>query len=116
MGAAERRMNILRVLCRRRHETIPNLACEFGVSKRTILRDIEILSATAPIYTQCGRHGGGVYVVENYTMDRMYMHESELRVLHKLEALSEEGNVCNLDEQEKEVLRTIISQYTKPNG
>ena len=46
----------------------------------------------------------------------MYMHESELRVLHKLEALSEEGNVCNLDEQEKEVLRTIISQYTKPNG
>lgn len=116
MGTVERRMNILRTLCRRRHETIPNLACEFGVSKRTILRDIEMLSATAPIYTQCGRHGGGVYVMENYSMDRMYMHESELEVLHKLEALAEQGTVCNLNKREKEVLRTIISQYTKPKG
>lgn len=116
MGTAERRMDILRILCRRRYETIPNLACEFGVSIRTILRDIEILSATAPIYTQCGRHGGGVYVMENYSMDRMYMHKNELEVLHRLETLAEHGSACNLNEREKEVLRTIISQYTKPTG
>lgn len=116
MGTTERRMNILRTLCRRRYETIPNLACEFGVSKRTILRDIEVLSATAPIYTQCGRHGGGVYVTENYSMDRMYMHESELEVLHKLAALAEQNATCNLDEREKKLLRAIISLYTKPRG
>lgn len=39
MGTAERRTEIMRVLCRRRHETISNLADEFGVSTRTILRD-----------------------------------------------------------------------------
>lgn len=49
MGTAEQRTEIMRVLCRRRHETISNLAEEFGVSTRTILRDIEVLSATEPI-------------------------------------------------------------------
>ncbi len=115
MGTAERRMNILRILCRRRYETIPNLACEFGVSNRTILRDIEILSATEPIYTQCGRYGGGVYIMENYSMDRMYMLESELAVLHKLASQAEQKAICDLNGHEKELLKTIISQYTKPN-
>ena len=116
MGTAERRMNIMRVLCRRRYETISNLACEFGVSNRTILRDIEMLSATEPIYTQCGRYGGGVYVMENYSMDRMYMRESELAVLHKLASLADQNAVCDLSKREKDLLKTIISQYTKPNS
>ena len=114
MGTAERRMKILRILCRRRYETIPNLAFEFGVSKRTILRDIEALSATEPIYTQCGRHGGGVYVTENYSMDRMYMNENELAVLHKLDSLADENAVCKLDKRERDLLGLIIVQYTKP--
>ena len=84
MGAAERRREIMRALCRRRHETVKNLSFEFGVSERTILRDIEALSITEPIYTQCGRYDGGVYVTEGYKMDRMYMTDSELTVLNKL--------------------------------
>ena len=54
MGTAERRAEIMRILCRRRHETISNLAEEFGVSTRTIQRDVEVLSITEPIYTQYG--------------------------------------------------------------
>lgn len=60
MGATERRQEIMRVLCRRRHETVKYLSFEFGVSERTILRDIEALSITEPIYTQCGRYDGCV--------------------------------------------------------
>lgn len=115
MEASERRTEIMRVLCRRRHETISNLAYEFGVSERTILRDIEVLSITEPIYTQCGRHGGGVYVTEDYYMQRMYMSEKELKVLHKLLSLVDAKAVCDLNESEKNILKTIISQYTKPN-
>ena len=37
----ERREAILEVLCKRRQETIDNLAQEFGVSRRTIRYDIE---------------------------------------------------------------------------
>lgn len=89
MGTAERRKEIMRILCRRRHETISNLVQGFGVSERTIARDIDALSASEPIYTQAGRYGGGVYVTDNYSMERMYMSEEELSVLHKLLVLSD---------------------------
>lgn len=113
MGTAERRTEIMRVLCRRRHETISNLAEEFGVSTRTILRDIEVLSITEPIYTQCGRYGGGVYVADDYSMSRMYMTNKELSVLHKLLEFAEEKVVCKLSIEEKSLLESIILQYTK---
>ena len=113
MGTAERRTEIMRILCRRRHETISNLAEEFGVSTRTILRDIEVLSITEPIYTQCGRYGGGVYITDNYAMNRMYMSDKELAVLHKVASFAENKSVCNLDENESNLLKTIIAQYTK---
>jgi len=112
MGTAERRTEIMRVLCQRRHETISNLAEEFGVSTRTIMRDIEVLSVTEPIYTQCGRYGG-VFVTEDYSMTRMYMTEKELSVLHKLSKLADERTVCELSKEENKLLQSIISQYTK---
>ena len=113
MGTAERRVEIMRILCRRRHETIPNLAEEFGVSERTILRDIDILSLTEPIYTQCGRYGGGVYVTDDYSMDRMYMSTEELSILHKLSKYADEKALCELSAEENKLLKSIISQYTK---
>lgn len=114
MGTAERRAEIMRILCRRRHDTISNLAEEFGVSTRTIQRDIEVLSVTEPIYTQCGRYDGGVYVTDNYTINRMYMLDFELSVLHKLASFAEKKTACNLDNEELITLNRIISQYTKP--
>ena len=96
MGTAERRTEIMRVMCRRRHETISNLAEEFGVSTRTILRDVEVLSVTEPIYTQCGRYGG-VYVTDDYSMTRMYMTKKELSLLHKLSKLADEKATCELN-------------------
>lgn len=112
MGTAERRTEIMRILCRRRHETILNLAEEFGVSTRTILRDVEVLSITEPIYTQCGRYGG-VYVIDDYSMTRMYMSENELSVLHKLAKFADEKAICELSVEENILLKSIISQYTK---
>ncbi len=104
----------MRILCRRRHETISNLAEEFGVSARTIQRDVEALSICEPIYTQCGRYDGGIYVTEDYVKERMYMTEPELSVLNKLALFAENKSVCNLSEDEQSVLNRIISLYTKP--
>ncbi len=116
MGTAERRRKIIRILCRRRHETITNLASEFGVSERTILRDIEALSVTEPIYTQCGRYGGGVYIVEDYRMERMYMSDKELLVLHKLTRLAQENEINKISNEDISILNSIIKQYSKPNN
>ena len=113
MGTAERRYEIMKMLCRRRHETINHLASEFGVSARTIQRDIEILSRTEPIFTQSGKYGGGVYVVEGYSMDRMYMTDAELEVLHKL-SMAADKDAKLLTFQEKNLLVFLISKYSKP--
>ena len=112
MGTSERRRELIRILCRRRHEKITNLAEEFGVSNRTILRDIEVLSLTEPIYTQCGKNGG-VYVMDGYSMSRMYMTEKELSVLHKLSKCAQEKVACELSTEETILLKSIISEYTK---
>ena len=113
MGTAERRYEIMKILCRRRYETIRNLASEFGVSMRTVQRDIGVLSGTEPIYTQFGKYGGGVYIVEGYSMDRMYMNEQELNVLQKLYIAADEQDSL-LTDYEKSLLRSLISQYSKP--
>lgn len=103
----------MKILCRRRYETIRNLASEFGVSMRTIQRDIEALSITEPIYTQFGKYGGGVYVVDGYSIDRMYMSEEELEILRKL-YIATDQNAMLLTPDEKALLISIISRYTKP--
>ena len=40
MGTAERRLEILKYLCKKRHATMPELSEQFGVSLRTIQRYI----------------------------------------------------------------------------
>lgn len=112
MGTAERRYEIMKILCRRRYETIINLALEFGVSERTIQRDIETLSRTEPIFTKPGKYTGGVYVVDNYSMDRMYMSDAEIALLHKVSITMQKHN--NLTPEEKLLLECIIAEYTKP--
>lgn len=115
MGTAERRTAILKTLCRRRYETISNLATAFGVSERTIRRDIDVLSCTEPIYTQPGRCGG-VYVVDGYWMDLKYMSEEETNVLRKIRDISESQPIGFLLPGEHEILKRIIRAYAKPKN
>ena len=114
MGSAERRNAIVKVLCRRRYDKIGNLAMEFGVSERTIRRDIEILSLTEPIYTQTGRHHGGVYVVDGYYAGQLYLAEDEILLLHQLYNMAEKQIRCVLDTEKKRLLHHMIVTYSKP--
>lgn len=114
MGTAERRNEIMKILCRRRHETIRNLASELGVSERTIRRDIEILSLTEPIYTQTGLYRGGIYVVENYSVSRMYLSDKEIVILHKLYKMALKKWKCVLTDDELSILKDVITNYSKP--
>ena len=69
MSPAERRQELLEVLCRRRHDTYYNLAHEFGVSKTTIRRDIAVLMCSYPIETVHGGRHGCVRVAEGYYLN-----------------------------------------------
>lgn len=102
MTAAERRQAILEVLCLHRHETRENLANEFGVSKRTIEYDVLNLMLTYPVYTVQG-NGGGIYVTDNFRLDRPRMNEKQTALLQKV--------LLTLSGEDKETMQNIINIY-----
>ena len=111
MGSDERREKIIRILSRRGHETIFNLAFELGVSTRTIRRDIDALSVNNPIYTQPGRYGGGIYILDNYIIGKFYISDKESATLKKLYLLVEKFEEEQFSVEEREILRSIIKNY-----
>ena len=135
MGTAERRKEIMKLLCRRRYETVCALASEFGVSERTIRRDVEALSLSEPIYTKSGRYDGGIYVMEGYSPGQLYLSDAESAVLQKLySAMKGQQNQVSesdirktdipfvkispantLTKAEFEVFGRIVKTYRKPD-
>ena len=79
-SALSRRQEILNVLMYRRQDTVSNLAFEFHVSKRTIRRDICILSREHSIETYQG-NGGGIRVADGYYADRRYLNDEQEDIL-----------------------------------
>ena len=84
MAAAERRELIMATLRRQRRATVSNLAAAFGCSERTILRDIEALSATFPLITKHGRYGGGVELVEWYHPNSKTLAPEQITAIRKV--------------------------------
>ena len=113
MGTSERRAELLRILSLRRHDTVFNLAREFGVSERTIRRDIETLSLSEPIYTQTGRYNGGVYIIEGYSARKLYLLDSEIKVIKKIQSYLDNAAESPLNLEEMTILNSIVLKYTK---
>jgi len=74
---------MITILLNKKTVTAKELAERFEVSTRTIYRDIDVLSgAGVPIYTNKGS-GGGISLLEHYTLDKAVIsdHESESLML-----------------------------------
>ena len=110
MGTAERRLEMLKYLCKVRKTTMPQLAEKFGVSIRTIQRDILEIEATfyVPLEITAGKYGG-ISVIGNYSFDRMYMCAEEIALLCKLQEIAKE----QLNSRENILLSQIIKNYSK---
>ena len=77
----ERLFEIIYILMDRKNVTAEELSGHFGVSKRTILRDVETLSmANIPIYTKQGKNGG-IALLDNYVLDKTVLTEEEKKLL-----------------------------------
>lgn len=101
-SALDRRQTILEILSDRRQESVANLMHELNVSRRTILRDIEILSCSAPIYTVQG-NGGGIRIAENYYVSHRYLKPEQTELLDRLSS--------SLNGKEREIMRSILDQF-----
>jgi predicted DNA-binding transcriptional regulator YafY len=78
---ADRLLAIMLLLQTRGKMKAESLAQELGVSRRTILRDIEALSISGvPIYAE-GGHGGGIALDEGYRTNLTGLQEEEARTL-----------------------------------
>lgn len=77
------------LLLHQQKTTTRELAEHFEVSRRTILRDIETLSAAGvPVYTTQGK-GGGVFILDNYVLDKTTISDEEQNeILFALQSLS----------------------------
>ena len=103
-SSSERRLSILEYLCVHRRDTIENLMSEFGVSRSTIKRDIEILSISYPLNTAQGA-GGGVYVEEWFKFGMIYLTDKQTELLKRLN----EG----LSSTDKQTMQSIIDTYSR---
>lgn len=103
MLPSERRHAIIELLCQRRHETMKNLASEFGVSLRTIRYDIEMLSLYYPLTTMQGRYSGGVYLIGDYRMRNKYLAPKQQILLERL--------AITLSGEDLEIMLSILRDF-----
>lgn len=107
MRATERRQALLERLCERRHDTMENLAFEFGVSRHTIMRDVLELSVSYPIYTVSGRHDSGVFVQDDYYLGKQYLSNEQQELLTAM--------LVNCDANQKKTMLAIIKKFGRKN-
>lgn len=84
-----RLLQILFILLENGSVTAPELAEKFEVSARTIYRDIDALSAAGiPVYAVRGK-GGGIFIQENYVLDKaVFSDEEQKEILIALQNLN----------------------------
>ena len=101
MNTADRRTEIINILIIRRRTTARELADEFGVTTRTIQKDIQALSPGYPIYTKQGGDGG-IFIGEDYKPVNT-LSQDELKTLREIYGQAEGA--------QKKILLQIIHKY-----
>ena len=102
MTANERHKMLLERLCVRRHETRENFAAEFGVSLRTIERDVVRLMTEYPVITTRG-YGGGIGVEDWYKPDMKHLADQQVELLEEL--------LPTLTESKAAVMQSILDAF-----
>lgn len=102
MTAADRRMEIISILVVSGHATTQELAQELGVSRRTKMHDVSVLSYGFPIYTKQGV-GGGVFIMESYKPYNNTLTVTEQERLKKMYHAAEG--------EDKKILERVLRKY-----
>ncbi len=103
-----RRDKIMDIVFARGSETVEHLAQEFGVSPRTILRDISAMSIDKPIFTKVGR-GGGVFFMKESTAKAKYILRQNISLLEGIKMQAERNEAIILNNKDVLILDRIIS-------
>lgn len=110
----ERIFDMMKYLCRVRYAPMPKLAEMYGVSVRTIKRDVDVLGSLIPLETRLGRYEGGVYVMEGYRWDKAYMSTEDIALLVEIKRVGQKKERLVLNQDALDRLSRIISVYSLP--
>ena len=102
MTAADRRLEIISILVVSGHTTSKELAQEFGVTRRTILHDVSVLSYRYPVYTKQGE-GGGIFIMDSYKPYNNTLTPVEQERLKKMYDAAEG--------EDKKILGRVLRKY-----
>ena len=106
-SAVDRRIAVLELLCGQRHSNIAELMSEFNVSRSTIIRDLQALSISHPIFTVPG-NGGGIYMADGYYLGRKYLKSYQQALLKSL--------LTNLKGQDHQTMLEILHIFSYPDN
>ena len=115
MNAVERRERLLQILALRGRSTFRALSEELGVSERTIMRDVDVLSTYKPVSVISGKHGG-VFISDYSSFYNFSMKSYEIDLLQKIIADMETHSCCSLSKSEIQLLKDIVASYSKRNN
>ncbi|MDF2713535.1 MAG: YafY family transcriptional regulator [Paenibacillus sp.] len=88
MLKSKRLMELMMTVNRKRRFKVQELADEFGVSKRTILRDLQELSELGvPLYSEVGPHGGYQVIRERVLPPIAFTEEEAVAIFFAVHAL-----------------------------
>lgn len=102
MTATERRQDMLDFLSFKRHSTTTELCTRYGVSEKTIRRDVEILSAEAPLYTTQGANGG-IHLEDKWYSNQRHMSRAQTEFLQSL--------CSGLQPEQQEMMNEILRTF-----
>lgn len=107
----QRLFEIIYLLMHRSQLTAGELAAHFEVSKRTILRDVETLSAAGiPIYTSPGK-GGGIALLDGFVLNKTLITAAEqAEILTALESQAATGM------ETKRLIAKLRALFNEPAG
>ncbi len=104
MTTYERRQELIEVLVLRGKDKIDNLAFEFGVSSKTIARDIDFLSLYYPLYSVKGGYYGGIYIDSRYRVKRKFLNAAEIQLFQEL--------ACELCGEKLRIMQNFLKTFT----
>lgn len=107
----DRLFQIVYLLLERRTITAKELAKHFGVSVRTIYRDIDTLSAAnIPLYSTQGR-GGGISILDGFVLNKATLNQDEQnQILLALQSMAATGQT-----QAQDTLAKLGGLFQKSN-
>ena len=104
-SATERRQLMLEYISDNRKVTMSQIMGEFGISRATAKRDVELLSCSYPIFTENWR-GGGVRAMDGWYASKRYLYDDQEALLRAL--------LPGLQPEQQKTMQSILAAFAKP--